>query len=84
MEISGKTIGMERVVTQSCIGCHGSMDKVTNRTIREMYNAQYMDSYSFYNPAPCFINDSLTVEGGGELKYKYQHDGFECGAAIDL
>jgi hypothetical protein len=45
-----------------------------------------MDSYSFYDAAPCSVDDSLTVEGLGKYKYEFQHDGSERGfsSIIDL
>ncbi|KAL3816214.1 hypothetical protein ACHAXA_001270, partial [Cyclostephanos tholiformis] len=66
-------------VTQPWIGKRGPTDEVLSRTNRGMNNAICMDSYSFYDAAPCSEKDSLTVEGLGEYKYEYQQDRSERG-----
>jgi hypothetical protein len=73
-------------VTKPWIGGRGSMDKNISEIQGGIESAECMDSYSFYDAAPCSRNDAQFIIGLGEYKYEYQHDGSERGfsSIIDL
>ncbi len=73
-------------VTQPWIGARGLMDENITETQGGMDTAVCMDSYSFYDAAPCSQDDSEFITGLGEYKYENQHDGSERGysSIIDL
>jgi hypothetical protein len=73
-------------VTQPWIGQRGTNDRYTGRTNRGMNAARCMDSYTYYDAAPCSQNDTAVVDGLGEYKYEYRRDKSErgYGSIIDL
>jgi hypothetical protein len=79
-------MGWKEFVTQPWIGARGSADENITGTRGGMDGAVCMDSYSFYDAAPCSQDDSQFITGLGEYKYENQHDGSERGfsSIIDL
>jgi hypothetical protein len=90
LEKSWKTIARplewKEFVTQPWIGGRGTTDKNISETQGGVASAECLDSYSFYDAAPCSGSDAQFIRGLGEYKYEYQHDGSERGfsSIVDL
>lgn len=81
-----KPLHWKDFVTRPWIGKRGNMDRNISRTQDGIDNAECMDGYAFVDAAPCSKEDTKYLNGLGDCKYEFKHDGSERGfnSILDL